>query len=157
MTSQQLMEITVDDIERSPPENFTGYAKVVSVHNGDTCDLVIIRHGILQRYECRLEGINASALKTGMKALKSRDFLAWLSIGKDPDGFPHRSNPWSEDELQQILNNNNQVLVCAEFRRIGRYGKPLVTLKKNPNLLENYFNNLLVENGYAEADEHSIL
>ena len=91
----------------------------MSVNDGDTCDLVIIRNG-LERFVCRLFGIDTPELKTGLKAEKARDFLAWLSIGKDPGSFPRGGAPWSEDELQNKLDAN-KLLVYAEFHGTGGY------------------------------------
>ena len=84
MNDQQLQNVTNTQLkERSnnkPPANMSSNAKVVSVHDGNTCDLVIIRNG-LERFECRLFGIDTPELRTGLKAEKARDFLAWLCIG----------------------------------------------------------------------------
>ena len=151
MSKRQLKKITANDIERSdnpPPKDTNTDAKVVSVHDGDTCDLVIIRNGALERFKCRLADIDAPELDSGRKALKSRDFLAWLSIGEDPESFPRRNQPLTKDELQQQLDDN-QTLVYVEFGGTGRYKRPLIILKHDSSAVDS-FNDLLVENGYAE-------
>ncbi|CAB3981264.1 Hypothetical predicted protein [Paramuricea clavata] len=151
MSRQQLQNITNEKIERSensPPTNISTSAKVVSVYDGDTCDLVISRNGGLQRFKCRLADINAPEMDTGRKAKKARDFLAWLSIGKDPADFPGSSQPWSEVQLQERLDAN-KMLVHAEFEEVGYYGRPLVILKKTGGD-EDSFNDLLMQYGYAQ-------
>ena len=151
MSLQQLRNITKDEIKRSknsPPTNINKSAKVVKVHDGDTCDLVIIRNRSLERFKCRLADIDTPEMKTGRKAEKARDFLAWLSIGEDPADFPRRTKPWSKDELQNQLDAN-KTLVHAEFQGVGRYGRPLVILKKASGD-EDSFNDLLMRHGYAE-------
>ena len=87
-------------------------------------------------------------MKIGRKAKKARDFLAWLSIGKDPASFPGDSQPWSEVQLQNQLDANKK-LVHAEFQGVGYYGRPLVILKKASGD-EDSFNDLLIQYGYAE-------
>jgi endonuclease YncB( thermonuclease family) len=151
MSLQQLRNITKDEIKRSKnslPTNINKSAKVVKVHDGDTCDLVIIRNRSLQRFKCRLADIDTPEMDTGRKAEKARDFLAWLSIGDDPADFPRRTKPWSKDELQNQLDAN-ETLVHAEFQGVGYYGRPLVILKKASG--DKYsFNDLLMQYGYAE-------
>ena len=98
MSVQQLRDITKSRIRRSkksPPTYTSKDAKIVKVHDGDTCDLVIIRNGSLERFKCRLLGINSPEMGTGRKAEKARDFLAWLSVGKDPTSFLSSTAPWS--------------------------------------------------------------
>jgi endonuclease YncB( thermonuclease family) len=155
MSRTELRKITDEDIQRSPnssaPKNTSTSAKVVSVHDGDTCDLVIRRKSGLKRFKCRLADIDAPELETGRKAEKARDFLAWLSIGEDPEDFPKRTKPWSEDEVQNRLDEN-EVLVHAEFHGFGHYGRPLVTLKEDSED-EDSFNDLLMEYGYAKPYE----
>ncbi len=149
MSLQQLQNITDKHIARSPssPPTYTsGTAKVVSVHDGDTCDLVFIRSGRFERFKCRLAGINTPELGTGLGALKARDFLVWLSLGKDPSSFPQNSQPFTEHQIQNSLDAN-RVLVSAEFQGTGGYGRPLVILKKQQG--GKSFNQLLVDYGYA--------
>ena len=148
----QLRKVKDDDIERSPKsapgKNFSTRAKVITVHDGDTCDLVFSRNGDLERFKCRLASIDAPELNTGRKAKKARDFLAWLSTGEDPDSFPKRSTPWSEEELQDRLDAN-KTLVHAEFQGFGHFGRPLVVLKKDSDDGDS-FNDLLIDYGYAK-------
>ena len=150
MNDQQLQNVTNTQLkERSTnnPANMSTNAKVVSVNDGDTCDLVIIRNG-LERFKCRLLGIDTPELKTGLKAKKARDFLAWLCIGKDPGSFPKDNAPWSEGELQEKLDANKS-LVYADFQGIDFFGRALVTLRKSSEAKDS-FNDLLMQYGYAD-------
>lgn len=151
MSIQQLQNVTSIQKDRStnsPPTSISTSAKVVSVYDGDTCDLVIIRNGGLERFKSRLLGINSPEMSTGTPAKKARDFLAWLSIGNDPTSFPKTSAPLSDDELQNKLDANKS-LVYAEFQGTGGYGRPLVTLRKYQGAKDS-FNNLLMQYGYAQ-------
>ena len=151
MSRTDLKNATKENTTRSSnpaPTNITTDAKVVSVHDGDTCDLVIIRKRSLERFKCRLAAIDTPELKAGTTAKKARDFLAWLSIGNDPASFPRSTQPWSDVELQNQLDAN-KTLVYAEFQGVGGYGRPLVNLKKTSGDKVS-FNDLLIQYGYAE-------
>ena len=152
MSLQQLKGITAHNVSRSPfspPTNADFYAKVVTVHDGDTCDLVFYRNGSYQRFKCRLLGINSPELKAGNIALKSRDFLTWLCLGYDPSQITRQSQPWSEAQLQNYLNAS-QILVYAEFDGVGGYGRLLATLKGQEGGSRS-FNQLLMDHGYASV------
>ena len=149
--SLQLRDITKAQIRRSKqsvPTYTNKDAKVVKVHDGDTCDLVIIRNGSLERFKCRLLGINSPEMSAGRKAEKARDFLAWLCTGNDPASFPRDRAPWSLAQLQNRLDASN-TLIYAEFQGIGGFQRPLVTLRKSSGARDS-FNDLLMQYGYAD-------
>ena len=149
--SRQLSTVTDRDVRRSdssPPLSGGFHAKVVTVHDGDTCDLVIVKNGGFERFKSRLLGTNSAELGSGNLALKSRDFLAWLCIGRPAASFPRSSPPWTETQLQSYLNGN-QVLVYAEFQGTGGYGRPLVTLRSQPGAAKS-INSVMIDNGYAK-------
>ena len=149
--SQQLQNAMDKNIKRSSnptPTYISTSAKVVSVHDGDTCDLVISRYSSLERFKCRLAAIDTPELKTGEKAKKARDFLAWLSTGGDPARFSSSSQPWSDTQLQNTLDAN-KVLVHAEFQSTDVYGRALVVLKKTSQAKDS-FNDILIQYGYAK-------
>jgi endonuclease YncB( thermonuclease family) len=148
MSLQNATDKNIARSSNSAPTYISTSAKVVSVHDGDTCDLVINRIGGLQRFKCRLADINAPELSTGSKAKKARDFLAWLSIGEDPGNFSRSSQPWSDAQLQNMLDAS-KMLVHAEFRSLDVYHRALVVLKKTSGDKDS-FNNLLMQYGYAD-------
>ena len=159
MSDKKLRKITKADIKRSkeyPPEDTSRKAKVVKIHDGDTCDLVVERKrsGRLERFKCRLAEIDTPEIDSDQpkeikKAKKARDFLAWLCMGNDPADFSRRSKPWSDDELQGQLDENT-TLIYAEFRKADRYGRPLVVLREDKEAKES-FNDLLVKHDYADV------
>ena len=103
MDLEGLKDITSDQIELStnpPPDNNEWrHAKVVCIHDVSTCDLVIINNGHFERFQCSLAQISLAADANPRKA---RDFLAWLSMGKDAaDWFPV-GRPLNRETLQNI-------------------------------------------------------
>ena len=157
MSLRQLQNATAKNIARSkskkPPRDMNTDAKIVSVYDGDTCDLVISGGKKLERHKCRLAKIDAPEMnkKPNTLAKKARDFLAWLGTGKSykpPSRFPRKSPPWSKAKLQSKLDANKS-LVNAEFHNVGRYRRPIVTLKKTRKSRKT-FNQYLIEKGYAK-------
>lgn len=149
--ASKLQNIERSDIERSedpPPTNFTARAKVVEVHDGDTCDLVFRKKRRLMRYKCRLAGIDTPEISEGQKAQKARDFLVWLSIGNDAEDFNRRKKPYDKDTIQDMLDQS-QNIVNAEFGDVGYYGRPLVTLSNGTG--GPTFNDQLISSGYASV------
>ena len=158
MSISELRKITSAEIDMSkisPPKDSTMRAKVVKVYDGDTCHLVVSMKRKLEKYRCRLAYIDTPEMNSDLpeerkKAEKSRDFLTWLCIGEDPAHFSRRSKPWSERVLQDMLDVNTN-LVYVDFQKPGRYGRPIVVLKKDREAdRKESFNQLLLNHGYAE-------
>ena len=136
-------------------------AKVVQVHDGDTCDLVFEYRGELVRYSCRLEGINTAELgkkggkgrdakgrdAKGRDAKIARDFLAFLCTGNKAEKFDDKAPAYTKTELQERLNESTK-LVHAELGGVGNFGRLLVTLKRPKNASKT-FNQLLLDEEYA--------
>lgn len=143
----QLKRITKDDVERFTLEGIEASAKVVSVYDGDTCD-VVFYHDEMQdfvRFKCRLSGYNAPELKEQNGKL-TRDYLAHLCMGHYPDEFDDRG-VWDKTDLQELLDVNENT-VYAVFGENDKYGRPLLTLKTSPdgddinNMVSNFIDNL---------------
>ena len=151
MDLEGLKDITSDQIELStnpfPNNNEWRHAKVVCIHDVSTCDLVIINNGHFERFECSLAQISLAADANPRKA---RDFLAWLSMGKDAARWSRVGRPLNVETLQNRLNTN-RMLVEAKFE--GKFDlneRPLVLLRKYMGVQPHSFNWLLVKNRYAE-------
>lgn len=150
MSIQQLKEITHTDVSRFSLKGIKTRAKVVAVHDGDTCDLAFYYGVKIVRFKCRLDGIDAPELKEGRNAKLSRDFLAHLCTGGDPEEFDD-DGTWTKPQLQEMLDENEE-LVYAIFGEFDRYGRPLVILKKSKRSPSS-FNDMLLEYGYADKYE----
>jgi hypothetical protein len=76
-----------DDVARFTFKGQRRYAKVVSVYDGDICDLVFYQDGgmnNLVRYKCRMLDYNAPELNDNDVGKLTRDYFAWLCMGGDP-------------------------------------------------------------------------
>ena len=134
MSSRKKLEnITSKDIDHFTLDGKKGLAKVVSIHDGDTCDVVFKLHGkYKERFNCRLLSYDAPELKEGTNAKLARDYLAHLVMDGRPGG-PSYFDPkiiWKKQQLQERLDNNKD-LTYAEFRKFDGFGRALVTLKRN--------------------------
>ena len=129
-TRKSLKNITSEDIERFTLDGKEAAVKVVSVHDGDTCDVVFDLRGQKERFICRLLNYNAPELKEKPNGKLARDYLAHLVTGGDPDadGFFDPEGIWRKEELQEELDKSKN-LVYAVFEKFDSFGRrALVTL-----------------------------
>ena len=129
------------------PMAYSTRAKVVKIHDGDSCHLHILYNNELQRYKCRLAEINTPELGQ-QYSLVARDYLAHLCTGGGEDSFNPAPPRYTEAQLQNLLNNNKR-LVYATFSGRGYYNRALVTLYRAEKSNKS-FNAMLVEKGYAK-------
>ena len=129
-----LKKLKEEDVERFTLKGSERYAKVLSVYDGDTCDVAFYRdEGMTDvvRYKCRMSGYDAPELQNKPDAKVARDYLAYLCAGGDSDDagndFFNPKKIWSKEQLQNQLDSSDS-LVSAVFGREGKYGRPVVTL-----------------------------
>ena len=130
---KKLHNITSKDIDRLTLDRKKGQVNVVSIHEGDTCDVVFELYGqYKERFNCRMLNYDASELEEGTNAKLARDYPAHLVIDGRPGG-PSYFDPkiiWTEEQLQEKLDKNKN-LTYAEFGKFDGFGRVLVTLKRN--------------------------
>jgi hypothetical protein len=84
--------------------------------------------------------------KPSQAALLTRDYLAHLCMGDDPDDFDD-SATWGEDDLQELLDDNKN-LVYVEFEEFDSFGRALVNIKTSPrgesinDMMSDFIDNL---------------
>ena len=134
MSSRKKLEnITSKDIKRFTLNGQEGQVKVVSIHDGDTCDVVFEPDGrYKERFNCRLLDCNAPELKQKPKGDLARDYLAHLVLDDEPgdDSFLDPNNIWAKEYIQKELDKNKNLLY-ATFGKFDSFGRALVTLKEN--------------------------
>jgi endonuclease YncB( thermonuclease family) len=84
-TRKSLKNITSKDIERLTLDGKEEEAKVVLVHDGDTCDVVFDLRGQKERFVCRLLKYDAPELKEKPNGQLARHYLTHLVMGRDSD------------------------------------------------------------------------
>ena len=134
MSSRKKLEnITSKDIKRFTLNGQEGQVKVVSIHDGDTCEVVFKLYGCYkERFNCRLLDYGAPELKQKPKGELARDYLAHLVLQCQPgdDSFFDPNNIWAEEDIQKELDKNKNLLY-ATFSSFDSFGRALVTLKEN--------------------------
>ena len=134
MATDQIKEIlkktTVFNLERFTLDGIEGPAKVVSIYDGDTCDVVFYHEefNAFLRVKCRLLGFNAPELDEPY-GKEIRNYLAHLCMGRLHNSFDN--DVWDKKTLQDKLSEN-QNLVYAKFGKEEKYGRALVTLRRGP-------------------------
>ena len=90
MSSREKLEnITSKDIDRFTLDGKKVPVKVVSIHDGDTCDVVFELYSqYKERLKCRMLNYDRPELKKGTNGKLARDYLANLVVGGDPEDTP---------------------------------------------------------------------
>ncbi len=124
-----LRNVKRGDIDRFTLDGQEAEAKVVSVHDGDTCDVVFKLHRRKEQFVCRLKSYDAPELKERPKGQLARNYLAYLVMGGDRtmDGFSDSKKKWTKEDLQTMLDASKN-LVYAVFGKFDSFGRALVTL-----------------------------
>ncbi|CAB4002153.1 Hypothetical predicted protein [Paramuricea clavata] len=132
---KQQLKLKNNSVPRFTLKGKQKYAKVVSVYDGDTCDLVFYEdeHHIQTdkpvRYKCRMLGYDAPELEEKPSGELARGYLTYLCTGGNANTYnAEDENLRTERRVQRKLDNNKDSLVYAVFGGPGKYGRQLVTL-----------------------------
>lgn len=111
----------------------TKLCKVVSVYDGDTCNVVFDHNGIINRWTIRMNGYDTPEMRPSKK-LPDRDEIKKKAIE-------------SRDYLKSLIFNNEQLVYikCGEF---DKYGRLLGEIYINENDDESV-NSLMIKNGHG--------
>jgi micrococcal nuclease len=124
-----LAEATNENVAIFSLNNKTFKGKVVSIHDGDTCKIVLDIDGKLAKFNCRLNGIDTPEMKP-KKTDPNRDKIKASAIA-------------ARDRLRSLC----QELVDVECFDFDKYGRLLVHIHTNGKNV----NNILIEEGFAYA------
>jgi hypothetical protein len=126
-----LRDVKSEDIDRFTLDGQEAEAKVLSVHDGDTCDVVFKLHRRKERFVCRLKSYDAPELKERPKGRLARDYLVYLVAGGDPKADPKEfvdpKKIWTKEDVQEKLDASKN-LVYAVFGKLDSFRRALVTL-----------------------------
>ena len=130
---ERLETATTDTKQRFTLKGFKRYAKVVSVYDGDTLDLIFYQRRNDKepiRYKCRMSGYDAPELDEEPYGTRAKYYLAHLCMGETAVTVKdfNQMKPWSSGRTPLEDRLKNKKLVYAEFDREGKYGRPVVKL-----------------------------
>ena len=123
--------MTDEDIDRFTLDGKKGQVKVLSIHDGDTCDVVFELYGqYKERFNCRLLDYDAPELNEEPQGELARDYLVHLVTGgeRNDDNFLDPSIIRTEAYIQEKLDKSKN-LIYAVFGEFDSFGRALVTLK----------------------------
>jgi endonuclease YncB( thermonuclease family) len=151
---QKLEDINNDDIELFSLNGQTLLGKVVEIYDGDTCKIVLNNNNNLQKFNCRLLGLDTPEMKPPinkphrdieiLNAHKCRNKLIQLTTLNNLN----IDSILKKNDVNALLKLNKNILIikCHEF---DKYGRLLVELL--PNETSKSINQILIDEGYAKS------
>jgi endonuclease YncB( thermonuclease family) len=124
---EELLKRTFENTAEFNLDGYCGWTKVLKVYDGDTLHLTIFVGDDCKRFRCRLAGIDTAEIKSS-NPLESKHGLK------------------ARDRLIELCGD---MLIWVKFHKMDKYGRPLVTLYKEPTQQKSFNEILLEENlGY---------
>tara|TARA_B110000858_G_scaffold115959_1_gene132486 strand:+ start:874 stop:1383 length:510 start_codon:yes stop_codon:yes gene_type:complete len=114
-------------------KNYTGYAKITSVYDGDTFNAVILLHGRKLKFRFRTLGYDAPEMKPSLGSAGRNEYIERAKLARDvfkeECGFDDRAlyRPWNPLMCHYKVNG----LVWIACEKNDKYGRPLVTVYRN--------------------------
>jgi endonuclease YncB( thermonuclease family) len=149
-----LENINNDDIELFSLNGQNIFGKIVEMYDGDTCKIVLLNNNNLQKFNCRLLGLDTPEMKPPidkpnrdieiLNAHKCRNKLLQLTTTCNCD----LNAVLKKNEVKSLLLNNKKIILvkCHEF---DKYGRLLVELTDNEN--NKTYNQILIDEGFAKS------
>ena len=152
----QMIHMTSDQIELFTLNTVQTTGKVVELHDGDTCKMILFLNGRLEKYNCRLLGIDAPEIKPLLskpnreqeiaRAHECRNRLMSLVTSCECP-----SNNMLKAAEQKLLLNANTKLIHVQCHEFDKYGRLLVTLFPSEDGVGRSVNQTLVDETLAHA------
>jgi endonuclease YncB( thermonuclease family) len=151
---KKLENVNNDDIELFSLNGQNLAGKVVEMYDGDTCKIVLLVNNSLQKFNCRLLGLDTPEMKPPLSkpnrdseilnAHKCRNRLLQLTTSCACEIECVMKKP----DVKTLLKLNKKIITikCYEF---DKYGRLLVELLSDDN--SKTINQTLIDEGYAKA------
>ena len=155
-TQKKLENINNDDISLFSLNGQSVLGKVVEMYDGDTCKIVLAINNNLQKFNCRLLGLDTPEMKPPtdkpnreieiLNAHKCRNKLLQLTTTCNCDINATLKKP----DVKSLLKTNKKIIQvkCHEFDKYGRLLVELLTVGDDNN---KTVNQILIDEGYAKA------
>jgi endonuclease YncB( thermonuclease family) len=149
-----LINLKSSDLELFSLNNINTFGKIVELYDGDTCKIILNNNGTLQKFSCRLLGLDTPEMKPSLikpnrdqeilNAHKCRNRLLQLLT----DCSCEIDYVMKKPECLKLINNNKKIIniKCHEF---DKYGRLLVELYGDDT--EKSANQILIDEGYAKS------
>jgi endonuclease YncB( thermonuclease family) len=148
----KLENINSDDINLFSLNEQIFLGKVVEMYDGDTCKIVLIINNNLEKFNCRLLGLDTPEIKPPLDKLnrdleilnahKCRNRLLQLTTTCDCQIDSILKKP----QIKTLLKSNKKILT-VKCHKFDKYGRLLVELLND----DININKLLINEGYAKS------
>ena len=151
----ELKNIKNENVKEFTLNNINTKGKIVEVYDGDTCKIALIINNVIQKFNCRLIGLDTPEIKPLLSlanrddeikaAYKSRNRFIQLCTSCTCN----LDETIKKKECQQLIDSNNKIvnIKCHEF---DKYGRLLVSIYNDTNDSKSV-NAILIDEGFAKA------
>ena len=150
---EELKNIKSSDIQQFTLNGLKTSGKIVEIYDGDTCKIVLLNNNILQKFNCRINGIDTPEMKPLLSksnreieiknAYKCRNRLIQLSTSVS-------ANTDIDSDVKKVSLDTNTKIVYIECLEFDKYGRLLVNIYDNDTFKSMSYNEILVNEGFAK-------
>lgn len=147
-----LKNIKSSDISQFSLNGMKTQGKVVEIYDGDTCKIVLLNNNVLQKFNCRMNGIDTPEIKPLLSnpnreieiknAYKARNRLIQLCTNANID--------FKNFDTKKVSLDTNTKLVYIKCLEFDKYGRLLVNIYDNDNENSISYNEILINEGFAK-------
>ncbi len=147
-----LKNIKSSDISQFSLNGMKTRGKVVEIYDGDTCKIVLLNNNVLQKFNCRMNGIDTPEIKPLLSnpnreieiknAYKARNRLIQLCTNANID--------FKNFDTKKVSLDTNTKLVYIKCLEFDKYGRLLVNIYDNDNENSISYNEILINEGFAK-------
>lgn len=127
--------------------------KVVEMYDGDTCKIVLIHNNKIEKYNCRLFGIDTPEMKPSLsKVCRQEEIISAYQCRNRllqlVTNIPWEINSMmTKKQVTQLLEQNSKIIDIECFK-FDKYGRLLVNLYSDS---EQSVNEMLCKENYAKC------
>ena len=139
--SSDILEFSLNGVKTS--------GKIVEIYDGDTCKIVLLNNNVLQKFNCRINGIDTPEMKPPLNkpnreieiknAYRCRNRLIQLSTTINTD---------VDSDIKKVSLDTNIKIVYVECLEFDKYGRLLVNIYEKEKSLS--YNDILINEGFAK-------
>ena len=156
-TNQKIMDVLKNikssDILEFSLNGLKTSGKIVEIYDGDTCKIVLLNNNILQKFNCRINGIDTPEMKPPLNkpnreieiknAHRCRNKVIQLCTNIIP-------NVDIDFNGKKISLDTNTKLVHVECLEFDKYGRLLVNIYDFDSPKSLAYNEILINEGFAK-------
>jgi endonuclease YncB( thermonuclease family) len=149
----ELKNIKSSDIPEFSLNGLKTSGKIVEIYDGDTCKIILLNNNILQKFNCRINGIDTPEMKPPLSkanreieiknAYRCRNRLIQLCTSVGP-------NTNIDSDIKKVSLDTNTKIVHVECLEFDKYGRLLVNIYDNDTPKSISYNEILVNEGFAK-------